>query len=174
MRIDLDISSFKKKEINKMSNREAMGLPNFYRSCRIDYKELETAIKRLSGVRENILAEMIENPINDFHTRYASGLMLASLGDPRIDCYGPQMVKISSTKEVVIGLAKEKVYKVLDKYKHYGVIEEWILKETPEVSIQMKPFKMAKYPVTNGEFLEFLKDTKFTEIPTSWEFGIYL
>ena len=173
MRIDLDTSSFKKKEINTMSDREAMGLPDFYRPCRINYKELEATIKRLSGIRENLLAEMIENPKNDFIIRYASGLMLASLGDPRIDCYSPQMVKISSKKEVVIGIAKEKVYRVLEQYKRFGVIEEWILKETPEISIKMKSFKMAKYPVTNSEYLEFLKDTKFPEIPTSWEFGIY-
>ena len=116
---------------------------------------------------------MIENPKNHFLLRYASGLILASLGDPRINCYDPQMVKISSKEEAVIGLSKDKVFEVLEKYKRYGVMEEWILKETPEVYTRIKPFKIAKYPVTNSEYLEFLQDTKFPEIPTSWEFGIY-
>lgn len=172
MKVKLDFSSFEQKEINKMSHREAMGLPEYYKNGRVDQKKLENAIKNLSSLKEELLVEIIESE-KDFHRRYAAGIILSALGDPRIDCYNPKMISISSKEEVLIGLPKNKVFEVYKKYKKIGVIEEWIQKETPQVSITILPFKIAKYPVTNSEYLEFLTDTKYPELPTSWEFGIY-
>ncbi|MEE2745003.1 MAG: SUMF1/EgtB/PvdO family nonheme iron enzyme [Bdellovibrionota bacterium] len=173
MKVKLDISPFEKKEINKMSHREAMGLPEYYKNGRVDQKKLEAAIKSLSGLKENVLAEIIESKEKDFYDRYAAGIILSTSGDPRINCYEPQMIQINTKDKVIIGLSKNKVSEVYEKYKKIGVIEEWIQKETPEVSATILPFKIAKYPVTNLEYLEFLTDTLYPELPTSWEFGIF-
>ena len=66
MKVKLDFSPFEKKEINKMSHREAMGLPEYYKNGRVDQKKLEAAIKSLSGLKENVLAEIIESKKKDF------------------------------------------------------------------------------------------------------------
>jgi hypothetical protein len=173
MNVKLDFSPFKQKEINKMSHREAMGLPEYFKKGRIDQKKLENAIKGLSGLKKRLLVEIIESKKRDFYNRYAAGIILSALGDPRIDCFNPHMIPLNSNGKVLIGLPKNNVSEVYKKYKKIGVLEEWIQKETPEISTTILPFKIAKYPVTNSEYLEFLIDTKYPELPTSWEFGIY-
>ena len=173
MNVELDFSHFEKKEINKMSNREAMGLPEYYKHGRLNQKELENAIKKLSGTKKEYLIEVIESKLEDFYNRYAAGIILSTLGDPRINCYNPQMIAISAKEKVRIGISQKKVPEIYEKYKKIGVIKQWIEKEAPEVSKTILPFKIAKYPVTNSEYLEFLADTNFPELPTSWEFGVF-
>jgi formylglycine-generating enzyme required for sulfatase activity len=52
-----------------------------------------------------------------------------------------------------------------------GVRPEWIAKEVPRHVVTLPPFRIGRYPVTNLDFLAFLEDDGWPEIPSSWTFG---
>ena len=173
MSVERNFEPFGNKEINKMTNREAMALPSFYQEESLDQKKLKDSNLKLRSLSPSILATIIESEERNFYDRLAAGTLLATLGDPRINCYNPSMISIPGDKNVTIGLSQNEVDSVYQRYKKLGVLKEWILKETPEINITMPSFKLAKYPVTNLEFREFLIETKFLELPSSWEFGSF-
>ncbi|MBU6428151.1 MAG: formylglycine-generating enzyme family protein, partial [Cyanobacteria bacterium REEB65] len=101
--------------------------------------------------------------------RLAAGQLLALLGDPRIRTLAPSMIRIPGGG-VRIGLAPERVASVVAQYSALGIHAEWIAKECPEHEVALEDYGLAKYPVTNIEFQEFLLATSFPEIPSSWAF----
>ena len=164
-------SNFLGTEINTLTNREAMGLAGSYHSSTIDFPKNE--FEALTKLTKEELLSIIENSREPFQKRFVAGQVLALFGDPRIKTFSPEMIHIDSW-EGVLGLKVSEVANVVDQYKNYGIIAEWILKETPEYKTQIQTFNIAKYPVTNQEYWEFLKDTGYTEIPTSWAFGQFI
>jgi formylglycine-generating enzyme required for sulfatase activity len=50
---------------------------------------------------------------------------------------------------------------------------EWIEKECPQYSVDLPSFGIGKYCVTNAEYRDFLQDTGYDQLPTSWEFGVF-
>jgi formylglycine-generating enzyme required for sulfatase activity len=93
-------------------------------------------------------------------------------GDPRIDTCNPVMITMTG-RSVVLGLETEKVGQVVASLADTGVLHEWIEKECPTYEIVLASFRIGKYLVTNREYREFLLETKFPELPSSWEFGRY-
>ncbi|MFI9778690.1 formylglycine-generating enzyme family protein [Streptomyces sp. NPDC051956] len=117
------------------------------------------------------LAEAVENPDLPLAERLAAGGMLALLGDPRITatpatCFVPGAA-------VPIGLPADEVPYVVAHWAGKGVEESWIAKETPEHTVDIADFWIARYPVTNGEYRTFLADTGLGERPTTWYLGGY-
>jgi toxoflavin biosynthesis protein ToxD len=157
-------------QINIISARKAMGLPEHYVSGIAETEQLDFEYVRRLKVTE--LASMAENPKVPFKTRYAAGTMLALLGDPRIQVFEPSMIFIPGDR-AKIGLSWARVSEVAEMYRDLGVIPSWIEKEAPQFETTVQSFKIAKYPVTNVEYLAFLKDTQHPHIPTSWQFGCF-
>jgi formylglycine-generating enzyme required for sulfatase activity len=157
-------------QINLISERKAMGLPEHYVPGVI-----ESELPAFEYVRRLTITELVsitENPKVPFKTRYAAGTMLALVGDPRIQVFEPRMILITGG-QAKIGLSWARVSEVAEMYRDLGVIRPWIEKEAPQFETTVQSFKIAKYPVTNVEYLAFLKDTQHPHLPTSWQFGCF-
>jgi hypothetical protein len=59
---------------------------------------------------------------------------------------------------VPIGLPPECVREVTEAWAHVGVEASWIDKETPVHHVDLADYWIATYPVTNGEYRDFLPD----------------
>jgi formylglycine-generating enzyme required for sulfatase activity len=101
--------------------------------------------------------------------RIGSGKVLALLGDPRISSLRPEMVDVPGGR-VKIGLDPEEVGIVLARYAGLGLDRSWIEKECPRHGISLSAFRLARFPVTNSEYRDFLLDTGYPELPSSWAF----
>ncbi|MEW2545756.1 SUMF1/EgtB/PvdO family nonheme iron enzyme [Streptomyces sp. NPDC047002] len=148
-----------------------MGLPHTFVS-RLDPADIRAAYGRLSGTDPAGLAEIAEDGDRPFADRWTAGSLLALAGDPRIDPESPAMAAISGGR-AAIGLPEADVEGVTARWSHVGVRSEWIAKETPRHPVDMAPFRLARYPVTNLEYRGFLADTSAAWLPTSWQFGVY-
>ncbi len=58
-----------------------------------------------------------------------------------------------------IGLPGREVTDTVARWAHVGVERDWVEKETPEHRVELADFRIAMYPVTNAEYLTFLRDT---------------
>lgn len=156
--------------INEMDNREAMGLPEQFSPTKLD--DLSAIIRNLFNTSTDVLCNIIESEEADVKTRYSAGLLLALQGDPRIDTHNPEMISIPAAT-ARLGLNPDEVDTIVDQYRDYGVIHEWILKECPEYIVNLPAFKIGKYCITNQEYRDFLIDSGYNSLPSSWEFGVY-
>jgi formylglycine-generating enzyme required for sulfatase activity len=59
---------------------------------------------------------------------------------------------------------------VLDRFAGLGLDRSWIEKECPRHSVTLPAFRLARYPVTNSEYRDFLLATGHPELPSSWAF----
>jgi formylglycine-generating enzyme required for sulfatase activity len=159
------------KGLSNLSDRELMGLPDYYVSGNIE-KEITSYYSELFNLSKSELLNLIEDQSMPFIKRYTSGQILALKGDPRISTLNPNMIEVPSWSGY-LGLDSNEVQKITNEYESIGVLKEWIEKETPKYFIEIKAFKIAKYLITNKEYLEFLEDSKYEEIPDSWKFGQY-
>ena len=157
------------KGVSNLTDREAMGLPQFYEPSKIDIKSTDWYAK-LFELDACELSKIAENPNIVFSKRYAAGNILNLKGDPRINTFSPKMIDIPAW-EGKLGLRTEDVKPIVEEYKSLGILSSWIEKETPQYAVKINAFRIAKYPLTNMEFMEFLADTKYSEIPSSWKFG---
>jgi formylglycine-generating enzyme required for sulfatase activity len=157
-----------KANINGSTVREAMGYPeHFVRTC---LQENESASGVLAEADVGRLARLVEDPMVTLAQRIAAGNLLALIGDPRIDPFAPAMVGVPGGTWR-IGLDEKAVAEVARRFAPLGVRAEWIAKEVPRHSVILSPFRIGKYPVTNRDFVAFLEDSGWPEIPTSWAFG---
>lgn len=127
--------------------------------------------RRLLGTSVEQLAALLADPRTSLPERLAAGGILALAGDPRITpvpvtCFVP-----GGTTE--IGLSPEAVADVVAAWAHVGVVQPWIEKETPAHTVHLNAFWIATYPVTNGEYRDFLDDTGRPGRPTTWYLGAY-
>ncbi|WP_116963837.1 formylglycine-generating enzyme family protein [Fastidiosibacter lacustris] len=158
-----------KKIINQMDDREAMGLSMHSVDTRVP--NLSNALLHIKKCNKHELVLTAESH-ELFEYRYAAGILLGLMGDPRTSTITPKMIEIPAG-EVEIGININKAYEVFDRFNQLGVKKEWILKEVPKFTVMVKAFKVSKYLVTNENYYDFLLDTKYCELPSSWEFGIY-
>jgi len=160
---ELDFS----KGISNLSDREAMGFPDHY--VKSSLEQSDRLFVELTHLNKSQLVEILENEQIEFSRRFSVGQLLALLGDPRITTESPDMITIPSWSGF-LGLNIEDLDRVTAEFSAYGIQREWIEKETPAYKAEIARFKIGKYPVTNSEYLQFLNETKHTEIPTSWIF----
>ncbi|HJU28209.1 MAG TPA: SUMF1/EgtB/PvdO family nonheme iron enzyme [Candidatus Binataceae bacterium] len=155
---------------NQMPMREAMGLPH-HLVRRAD----QTPLARYVDLRRKSaeqLAAIAENADVEFARRHAAGLLLGLVGDPRIRPDYPQMIDLPGG-HFRRGLDPDDVDTVLARWHQVGVQRSWISKECPSHDVILQPFRMARYPVTNVEYLRFLEDTGAPAFPSSWRFGTF-
>jgi toxoflavin biosynthesis protein ToxD len=118
------------------------------------------------------LVSAAENAAGTFQRRYVAGALLALTGDPRVRPDDPAMIDIPAAR-VRLGLAPWRLAPVVARWRHVGVLPDWIAKECPEYDADIAAFRIARYPVTNAEYRRFLEDTGARWLPTSWPFGSY-
>lgn len=157
-------------EINELSSREAMGLPNSFSDSLVD--DIQAEIVALSSKPDEALCALIESRYHEKAIRYAAGAILSLRGDPRINTFSPDMQYIPGAV-TVLGLDPDKVDDIVEQYRSYGVLREWIMKECPQYKANIPSFKIGKYCVTNQEYRDFLRDTGYQSLPSSWEFGSF-
>ena len=150
------------------TDRERLGLPNFYIQAHLDH-DLSLAFSEEMTKSPLDWLCALKSPHTSLAQRIACGNLLALYGDPRILVFQPVMIDIPGG-EVMIGLATEDIDKVLQEFDGLGLNRIWIEKECPRHSVSLGSFRMAAYPVTNAEYQVFLLDTKYHEIPSSWDF----
>ncbi len=154
-----------------MSDRERLGLPDHHRPER--YADaMAAAYARLAGRTAADLAVLCEQVDVPLPERLAAGHLLALLGDPRIDTLRPAMVAIPGG-EVEIGLAPADLDAALERLAGLGLDRKWLAKECPRHGVSLKPYAIARYPVTNQEYRDFLLATRHPELPSSWAFRRY-
>ena len=151
-----------------MDDRERLGLPSHYLETPLQVKVTQSQ-KKWYGQSKDQLVDLMQQVTAPLADRIAAGNLLAILGDPRIDVYHPPMVTIMPSA-TWLGTPLDEIDDVLKDFNGLGLQRALIEKESPAYAVSLKPFKMAKYPVTNEEYLVFLKATGFHEIPTSWTF----
>ena len=156
-------------EINSLTDRAAMGLPNHV--VESFQQQIQSQIAELLETSSSRLAAIAEDPNHSFHTRYSAGLLLGLTGDPRINLFDPEMIDIPGG-EYRVGLEREAVDSVVKEFAEYRVRREWIEKETPAYTVALSAFRIGRYPVTQSEYYEFLRDTSHTSSPSSWPFGV--
>jgi formylglycine-generating enzyme required for sulfatase activity len=151
-----------------LTDRERLGLPDRYVVPRLGAAMAQAfAEQRGHGIER--LLQTLASPQAALAQRIVAGNVLAVLGDPRIETLRPAMVDVPAGR-VQIGLVAEEVDAVLDRFAGLGLDRSWIEKECPRHSVTLQAFRMARFPVTNGEYRDFLLDTGHAELPSSWAF----
>jgi formylglycine-generating enzyme required for sulfatase activity len=163
--------TFEKILCGTMTDRERLGLPDYYVSDRFG-SSLPEVYERLRGHGKTALATHCQDASAPLIDRLAAGNLLAVLGDPRIDTPNPAMIAITG-RSVEIGLCAEDLGSVLTRYTKLGLDRKWFEKECPRHTVHLKTYAIAKYPVTNQEYRDFLLDTCYVELPSSWTFRRY-
>jgi toxoflavin biosynthesis protein ToxD len=118
------------------------------------------------------LVQMVEAPGRSIPVRHAAGLLLGLLGDPRIDGDQPAMIEVPAAT-VPIGLDPDRISEIAAQWAHVGVEPVWIAKETPRHLVPVDAFRIAKYPVTHGEYLRYVLDVADAKRPSAWAHGVF-
>ncbi|MGW3031130.1 formylglycine-generating enzyme family protein [Streptomyces sp. NPDC001178] len=155
---------------NLVGDRAAMGLPESF--VQRSSGEVIGPHRDLLTASPETLIAVATAPHEPCRRRHAAGTVLSLIGDPRIRVLDPEMIDVPAAR-VGVGLPPERVAEVTDRWRHVGVVEEWIAKECPVHEVDIAAFRIARYPVTNSEYRAFLEDTHETWLPKSWPFGVY-
>lgn len=154
-----------------MTDRERLGLPERFMPSR--FEDIVPGLYRdLMGRETAEYVAIAENTMTPLPERLVAGNLLALIGDPRINPLQPCMLAIPGG-DVCIGLDEAELGSVMNRFRHIGLDEKWILKECPRHVVSLKSYAIAKYPITNTEYREFLTDSRHPELPSSWEFRRY-
>lgn len=154
-----------------MTDRALLDLPESFTEFRhllVSIVEMRELIKMNSSE----LVSIVESGIAKISLRFCAGLILAQIGDPRINTQSPQMIEIPGST-VRIGLPSDELDKTMDDLADLNLDRRWILKEVPCHYIKLNDYNIAKYQVTNREYRDFLKDSKEQRIPRTWFLGRY-
>jgi formylglycine-generating enzyme required for sulfatase activity len=150
------------------TDQERLGLPSQYLELPLR-QALEQAQARCRTASTEQLLSTLNTSESTLADRLACGNLLALAGDPRIRTLEPEMHDIPGGS-VDIGLPRDAVDQVMHEFSGLGLNRIWIDKETPRHRVQLQNFRMARFPVTNSEYREFLLATGHHEIPSSWSF----
>jgi formylglycine-generating enzyme required for sulfatase activity len=152
----------------EMTDRERLGLPDYYVTDRLSGRTNEL-YDELRLLKTDELLAIVQGANLHLETRLVAGNLLALIGDPRIETKNPTMIDIPGGA-VVIGLEDSAVDDVLVRFGKLGLDEAWIRKECPQHEVILQDYRIGKFPITNQEYRDFLVDTDYPEIPTSWIF----
>lgn len=151
-----------------LTDRQRLRLPDRYVTSPLSVA-VGQALADLRTASEAALLQLLQSPTAALATRIASGNLLALAGDPRIETGRPVMVNIAGG-EVEIGLDPGEVESVLERFQDLDLQRDWIIKECPRHRVILASYRIARYPVTNLEYRDFLLETGHPELPSSWRF----
>jgi formylglycine-generating enzyme required for sulfatase activity len=72
-----------------------------------------------------------------------------------------------------MGIPQSEAMEATKEFASLGVLEEWILKECPEILVALDAYSIAKYPVTNADYKFYLDQNQKAETPPYWKYKIY-
>ena len=157
-------------EINKLTPRAAMGLPEHYQPPKVSHSR--AVILEALQTEETSLLAQLEDPGIALDARMSAALVLSLIGDSRIRCFDPEMVTLPAAT-VTLGLSQDRIDELFQKFETYGVQRSWIEKECPQFSVDLSAFRIGAFPVTNLEYEHFLRSCpKRSAIPTAWPDGL--
>lgn len=154
-----------------MTDRERLGLPDRYVMTDLQAAVIAAAAG-LAGTSPQVLLAMMGDGALALPWRIAAGNALALAGDLRIDPMNPPMIPVSGGIAMV-GLDPAQIDTVTQSLAHLGIDRSWIAKEAPRHAVRLRPYRIARYPVTNSEYRAFLLATGYRELPTSWTMRRY-
>ncbi|MBD2784939.1 SUMF1/EgtB/PvdO family nonheme iron enzyme [Xenorhabdus sp. DI] len=154
-----------------LTDRKLLGLAEHYTPSRNLQLNLEE-FRQLAGVDIDNLVEILESKNYPLEYRYTAGKLLSYIGDPRLDPLTPTMIEIPGGN-IYIGLSAENLDSTIDALADLNLDREWIVKEVPRHQVHLNPYRIGKYPVTNLEYMTFLKDSGENRLPDTWFLGRY-
>ena len=154
-----------------MTDRERLGLPDRYVMTDLQAGVIAAAAALVGTPLPALLAIMADRAA-DLPWRIAAGNAVALAGDPRIDPMNPAMISVSGGV-AMIGLDPAQIDAVTESLSHLGIDRGWIAKEAPRHALALRPYRIARYPVTNLEYRAFLLATGYPELPTGWAMRRY-
>ena len=103
--------------------------------------------------------------------RLGAAAVLAVCGDPRT----PPVPTVGHVPggQARIGLPASRVGEVTARWRHTGVERSWIEKEAPVWELSLEDFWLGRYPVTNLQYLAFLRVAGHPRRPATWYLGAY-
>jgi formylglycine-generating enzyme required for sulfatase activity len=72
-----------------------------------------------------------------------------------------------------MGTRPAQARRVARQWRHCGVEERWISKESPQHAVSVPTFKLMRYPVTNQDWLLYRTEVASAGVPSSWALGVY-
>jgi formylglycine-generating enzyme required for sulfatase activity len=151
-----------------MTDRERLGLPDRFVDQRFS-AAFSDALDQQRCLSLSDLAILCEDPTKELTARLGAGQLLALLGDPRIVTRNPKMIRVPGGR-VQIGLDPDDLDRVMSTLDGLGLDRAWIAKECPNHAVDLMPYAIGKYPVTNQEYRDFLLETGHQRLPDSWHF----
>ncbi|MGD0478344.1 MAG: SUMF1/EgtB/PvdO family nonheme iron enzyme [Nitrososphaerales archaeon] len=111
------------------------------------------------------LVKILGDQTSDPGVRRAAADALNFAGDPRIRQTRPQMVRIPAGR-FTVGISEERARQLA---KEAGLPPYAFRIETPERIVELPGYRVSRYPVTNMEYLRFVRETG--RRPPSWWSG---
>ena len=146
-----------------------MGLP------RVDHESLSplhvAAEAESLGVEASELVQVVLDKSASFEKRWLAGSILGLVGDPRIRTLNPETAVIEGGTSRWAHLARAS--EVAERWRHCGVQEQWISKESPQHAVSVRRFKLMRYLVTNQDWWLHCSEVATAGVPSSWKFGVY-
>ncbi len=117
------------------------------------------------------LARLAEEKETSLPVRLGAAAVLAVCGDPRT----PPVPTVGHVPagQARIGLPASRVGEVTARWRHTGVERSWIEKEAPVWELSLEDFWLGRYPVTNLQYLAFLRAAGHPRRPATWYLGAY-
>jgi formylglycine-generating enzyme required for sulfatase activity len=136
---------------------------------------MDEALLSVSGSLGHIdateLVNVVQDPVRGLADRLHAGGVLAVLGDPRVERI-PALVAVPGGT-FLMGTDAPGVDRAVNDWRHLGIERAWIEKEMPAHPVRVGDFLLGRYPVTNGQYLAFLRATGHPSRPSTWYLGAY-
>lgn len=126
-----------------------------------------SSARQLKDQSPDLLVSIVESMNYPTDYRLAAGEVLARKGDPRIHTVTPTMIDIPAAR-VRVGLPETELDGVFEQSRSFGVMRDVLELDTPEHLVELSPFRIGKYCVTNIEYSEFIQASGHESTPTSW------
>ena len=130
--------------------------------------EVAAALARLGEGERPVLAralvELAEGGKRPLLERIGAGSALALLGDPRIVTRAPRMLLVPGGS-FLRGMRLEQAAEVA---REYDLPLSWLAKACSQQEVEVDPFEIARFPVTQQEWAEFLAHSDAGERPRGW------
>jgi formylglycine-generating enzyme required for sulfatase activity len=131
--------------------------------------EVEGAIERLPEsecpVLARVLVHVLEDAKRPLLERLGAGTSLALLGDPRLVARAPRMVRVPGGPF----LRGMRLQEIADVAREYDLPPSWLAKSCPQQELELDPFEIARLPVSQQEWAEFVASSELAERPRSWK-----
>jgi toxoflavin biosynthesis protein ToxD len=126
------------------------------RLARFSSAETEHVVRRMLAVCADRRAPLLE--------RISAGHVLALLGDPRIRALQPTLCRVPGGS-FRMGLDEDRCPELAGRF---AVPLAWLRKATPVHVVELDAYEIARFPVTEQEYRQFLEETQVDALPHGW------